>query len=55
MSDTPFYNAYGEEMTPNAMITQLLHRVSELEKQSQIHTQQIKDLYTQIKDHNHDD
>ena len=54
MNETPFYNAYGEEMTPTAMIHQLLHRVSELEQQSVRHTRDLTDLNTQLKDHDHE-
>lgn len=49
-----FVNAYGEEMSPNAMIHQLMHRVSELEKQTQQQTQDLTDLRTNIETHDHE-
>ena len=52
--DTAFANAYGEQMTPNQMIQQLMHRVSELEKQVQWHNTHISELHTQLKEHNHE-
>ena len=50
-----FVNAYGEEMSPNAMIHQLMHRVSELEKESQKTNRQLSELNTQLNEHNHEE
>ncbi len=49
-----FTNAYGEEMSPNAMIQQLLHRVSKLESTAQTYKEHIGNLNTQLATLQHD-
>ena len=50
-----FVNAYGEEMSPNAMLHQVLHRVAELEKVTKDQTYCIKQLRETLETHNHED
>ena len=54
MVDIAFANAYGEQMTPNEMIQQLRHRVTELEKQTLQQAQQLAELNTQLTEHHHE-
>ena len=53
MVDIAFANAYGEQMTPNEMIQQLRHRVTELEKRTLHQAQQLAELNTQLQEHQH--
>ena len=54
MVDIAFANAYGEQMTPNEMIQQLRHRVTELEKRTLQQAQQLAELNTQLAEHHHE-